>query len=275
MSASSLSPHSGAVAVEFVDTHCHLDMEPYRGEVPRLLAEARSCGVVQVISIGIDYPSSVAALALAARHSGVYASIGFHPHEAGAVNDNSLAELAALAGVDKVVACGEIGLDYVKDYAEPEVQQRAFRRQLELAIELELPVIIHDREAHGDIARLVREAGRLPRGGVMHCFSGDRAFAEEMIGLGFLLSIPGIVTFKSATTLHEVVRAIDLSHLMLETDGPFLAPVPHRGKRNQPAYLLHTAQQVAHIKDMPLDEVARQTTANARALFHLPEPEQS
>lgn len=273
MSAPSSPPDSGAASVELVDTHCHLDMAPYRDEVPQLLAEAADCGVVQVLSIGIDYPSSVAALALAGRHDGVYASIGFHPHAAEAVDERSLREVAALAGADKVVAYGEIGLDYVRDYAEPEVQRRAFRQQLELAIELELPVIIHDREAHDDTIRLIREAGPLPRGGVMHCFSGDRAFAEEMIALGFMLSIPGIVTFKSAETLHEVVRTISLSHLMLETDGPFLAPMPHRGKRNQPAYLLHTARRVAQLKDMPLEEIARQTTANARALFHLPAPE--
>lgn len=260
---------NGNCAVQFIDSHCHLDMAPYQGEVTQILADARACGITRVVSIGIDYPSSLAAIALAGQHAGVFASIGFHPHEAEAVNEQSLAQLADLAGAAKVVAYGEIGLDYAKNYAEPKVQRRAFSQQLELAAQLDLPVIIHDREAHADTAALIRQAGRLPRGGVMHCFSGDRAFAEEMIALGFKLSIPGVVTFKNAGMLHEVVRAIDLSHFMLETDGPFLAPVPYRGKRNQPAYLVHTAQKVAELKNVSLEEVARKTTANTCSLFHL------
>lgn len=274
--ASTLAPSvDGNQAVQFIDSHCHLDMAQYRGTVAQVLADARSCGVTRVVTIGIDYQSSLAAIALADQHAGVFASIGFHPHEAPAVNEQSLARLADLATAAKVVAYGEIGLDYAKNYAEPKEQRRAFRRQLELAVQLGLPVIIHDREAHADTATLIKEAGHLPLGGVMHCFSGDRAFAEEMIALGFKLSIPGVVTFKSAATLHEVVRAIDLSHFMLETDGPFLAPVPYRGKRNQPAYLVHTARKVAELKNIPLEEVARQTTANACALFRLSNGEKS
>lgn len=254
---------------ELIDSHCHLDMGAYEGEVANLLADAHACGVTRIVSIGIDYQSSLAAVTLAKEHVGVFASIGFHPHEAAAVNESSLAKLAELASEAKVVAYGEIGLDYAKNYAEPKVQQRAFRRQLELATQLNLPVIIHDREAHADTATLIREAGPLPQGGVMHCFSGDRAFAEKMIALGFMLSIPGIITFKNAAMLREVVREIDLVHLMLETDGPFLAPVPYRGKRNQPAYLVYTAKKIAELKNISLEEVAQQTTNNACALFHL------
>ncbi len=259
----------GNDTVQLIDSHCHLDMAPYHGELTQLLANACACGVHRVVSIGTDYESSVSAIALAGQHAGVFASIGFHPHEAAAVNEQSLTRLANLAKAPKVVAYGEIGLDYAKNYAEPKVQQRAFRQQLELAVQLDLPVIIHDRDAHADTAALIRQAGSLPKGGVMHCFSGDRAFAEEMIALGFMLSIPGVVTFKNATMLQEVVRAIDLAYFMLETDGPFLAPVPYRGKRNQPAYLVHTASKVAELKNIPLEEVARQTTANTCALFHI------
>lgn len=261
----------GQATIELIDSHCHLDMAAYQGEVTQLLANASRCGVTRVVTIGIDYKSSVAAINLAEQQSGVYASIGFHPHEADAVTEASLADLAKLAKRSKVVAYGEIGLDYAKRYAEPKIQQRAFIRQLELALELDLPVIIHDRDAHADTANIIRRAGTLPKGGVMHCFSGDLAFAEEMIALGFMLSIPGIVTFKNATTLHEVVREVDLHHLILETDGPFLAPMPYRGKRNQPAYLIYTAQKVAELKKIPFDTVARQTTANACRLFQLPE----
>ncbi len=255
---------------ELIDSHCHLDMEPYRDAPARILAEASHCGVRQIISIGIDSASSSAAVHLAGQYPGVYATIGFHPHNAEEVDEKSLLQLAKLAQADKVVAYGEIGLDYAKKYAEPKVQQRAFSRQLELAIELNLPVVIHDRDAHADTARLIKAAGHLVKGGVMHCFSGDRAFAEEMIGLGFMLSIPGVVTFKNAAPLHDVVRAVSLEHFILETDGPFLAPVPYRGKANHPAYLIHTAQKVADLKDLSLEEVARQTTANSRRLFNLP-----
>ena len=266
----SLTPSvDGNCAVQLIDSHCHLDMAPYQDEVTKLLLDASACGVTQVVTIGIDYQSSVAAIALAEQHAGVFASIGFHPHEALAVNEQSLTRLADLAKTAKVVAYGEIGLDYAKNYAEPKVQQRAFLQQLELAIHLNLPVIIHDRDAHADTAALIRQAGPLPRGGVMHCFSGDTALAEEMISLGFMLSISGVVTFKNATMLHEVVQAIDLTYLMLETDAPFLAPVPYRGKRNQPAYLVHTAKKVAELKGFSLEEVARQTTANTCSLFHI------
>ncbi|NLZ16733.1 MAG: TatD family hydrolase [Desulfobulbaceae bacterium] len=260
----------GPAVVELIDSHCHLDMTSLQGEVTQLLVNASLSGVTRVITIGIDYESSVTAVSLAGQHPGVYASIGFHPHEAEAVTAASLAKIAKLAKASKVVAYGEIGLDYAKNYAEPKIQQRAFIRQLELAQELNLPVIIHDRDAHTDTADIIRRVGVLPRGGVMHCFSGNLAFAEEMIALGFMLSIPGIVTFKNATALHEVVRKTDLHHLMLETDGPFLAPVPYRGKRNQPAYLIYTAKKVAELKNIPFETVAQQTTANTCKLFRLP-----
>ena len=169
-----------------------------------------------------------------------------------------------------MVAIGEIGLDYVKQYAPPEVQRRAFADQLNLARDLALPVVIHDREAHADCLDLLSKAGPLPRGGVMHCFSGDSRLALEVIDLGLLVSIPGVVTFNNAADLREVVRATDLDHLLLETDGPFLAPVPRRGKRNEPKLLLYTAQVVADLKQVSLAEVARATTANAVRLFRLP-----
>jgi len=275
MNTAHISSTPASCAVELIDSHCHLDMAPYRGEITQVLAHAAHCGVKKVVTVGINHASSLAAIEIAQQHRGVYATIGFHPHEANAVTDASLAALAKLANNDTVVAYGEIGLDYAKKYAEPKVQQRAFSRQLELAITLDLPVIIHDRDAHADTIALIKQAGTLPQGGVMHCYSGDRAFAEEMIALGFLLSIPGIVTFKNATLMHEVVRAIDLNHLMLESDGPFLAPNPYRGKRNQPAYLVHTAQKVAELKKTSIQEVARHTTANTQRLFRLNDSDKS
>jgi TatD DNase family protein len=170
-----------------------------------------------------------------------------------------------------VVGYGEIGLDYAKNYAPRKVQIQAFAEQLTMAQELALPVIIHDREAHSDVLSLIRAAGHFPRQGVMHCFSGDQEFAKAVLDLGFYLSIPGVATFANASILREVIRMVDLDALLLETDGPFLAPVPYRGKRNEPKYMLYTAQIVAELKNIPLEEVARVTTANAVRLFNLPE----
>ena len=252
-----------------IDSHCHL--YSFYEEASRLVADAARAGVTRVITIGTDVPSSEAAVALAAAHPGVYAAVGVHPHVADRTTEADLARIAELARKDKVVAYGEIGLDYALMHSSVEGQKRLFARQLELAKDLQLPVIIHDREAHADTATLIRAASPLPRGGVMHCFSGDLDFAREMLDLGFLLSFSGVLTFKNAETLQEVAREIDLRHFMVETDAPYLAPVPFRGKRNQPAYVVHTAQKLADLKDLPLEEVARQTTANACRFFRLPE----
>ncbi len=168
-----------------------------------------------------------------------------------------------------MVAYGEIGLDYVKNHAPRPAQLDHFRRQIELAKGLDLPLIIHDREAHADVMAGLRAAAPFPRGGVMHCYSGDIKLAAEVVELGFHLSIPGIVTFAKAEVLQEVARTIPLTSMLIETDGPYLAPVPFRGQRNEPAYVLYTAAKVAELRQISIDEVARQTTANAVALFRL------
>ena len=235
-----------------------------------MIRAAAEHGVRRIVTIGIDEASSLRAVALADRYPGVYATIGFHPHDAVGATGAALERLATLATEAKVVAYGEIGLDYVKQYAPPETQRRAFADQLSLARTLDLPVVIHDREAHADCLDLLRKAGPLPRGGVMHCFSGDSRLAREVIDLGLCVSIPGVVTFNNAADLREVVRSTSLDQLLLETDGPFLAPVPRRGKRNEPKLLLYTAQMVAELKQVELTEVARATTANAVRLFRLP-----
>ena len=255
---------------ELIDTHCHLDMEAFQSDLDTVIRSAAEHGIRRIVTIGIDEASSLRAVAIAQRHAGVYATIGFHPHDALEATADALDRVAALADETPVVAYGEIGLDYVKRYAPPDVQHKAFADQLGLARELDLPVVIHDREAHADCLELIRRAGPLPRGGVMHCFSGDRRLARKVIDLGFLVSIPGVVTFSNASELREVVRATDLDHLLLETDGPFLAPVPRRGKRNEPKLLLYTAQMIAELKQVELSEVARATTANAVRLFRLP-----
>jgi TatD DNase family protein len=253
-----------------VDTHCHLDMADYQADLEEVVATARRCGVTRIITIGIDLASSRRAVELAAQYEGVYASIGIHPHDAAAADEAVFRQLVELAVKPKVVGFGEIGLDYAKKYAPVDVQLAVFARQLDLAKELRLPLIIHDREAHEDTLRLLRDKGPFPAGGVMHCFSGDTNLARQVLELNFYLSIPGVVTFKKAEAMQQVVREVPIDRLLLETDGPFLAPVPFRGKCNRPEYLLHTAAAVATLKGLSLDEIARQTTLNAEKLFSLP-----
>lgn len=269
------APLSGLADDTFlIDTHCHLDMEAYSGDLEQTLARAREHHIHTIISVGIDEKSSRQAIALAKQYPMVKATVGIHPHDVTRIQPRTLASLADLAQNNRghVVGYGEIGLDYVKNYAPPDLQRQYFRSQLLLAKELGLPVIIHDREAHDDTLKILREAAPFQHGGVMHCFSGDLSLAREILKLHFLISIPGVVTFKNAADLQETARLIPLTSLLLETDGPFLAPVPKRGKRNEPAFLLHTAQMVADLRGISINEIARQTSANAMALFRLPEP---
>ena len=250
-----------------VDSHCHLDMIDDGLYADRVMDRALSAGVRAVITIGIDLESSRKAVAFAHSHAGVYAAVGIHPHHAGDLTAATLTELEHLARNERVVAFGEIGIDTVKDYAPLAVQRSAFVSQLQLAKRLNLPVIIHNREAHEQIYELLCAHAPFPAAGVIHCFSGDSATAQKFIELGFYISIPGVVTFNNALMLHDAVRATPLSRLLVETDAPFLAPVPFRGKTNEPAYTLYTAQKIAELKDVTLDEVAGQTTANAQKLF--------
>ena len=258
-------------AAECIDTHCHLDMEAYAADRDAVIHSAFSHGVKRIITIGIDLASSTEAVALANQHPNIYATIGFHPHDAQQVSPKTLRLLANLRDSPQVVGYGEIGLDYAKQYAPRDVQKKAFIDQLHLAKDLNLPIIIHDREAHDDIQALIRSIGIPDKGGVMHCFSGDIELAKKMIDCGLYLSIPGVVTFANAASLQAVVRSVGLDSLLVETDSPFLAPVPFRGKRNEPKLVLYTAQMIAQLKEVTLSEVARATTANAIRLFHLPE----
>ena len=253
-----------------IDSHCHLDMETSQDTLDDIIHSAKQCHVHTIITIGIDLASSQRAVELAHTYPGVYASVGIHPHSAEEGNDAVYQQLRELAASAKVVAYGEIGLDYAKQYAPVERQRLECTRQLKIAKELELPIIIHDREAHEDTVQIIREQGPFPAGGVMHCFSGDTAFARQALDLGLHISIPGIVTFKNALDLQKVAKEIPLNRMLLETDGPFLTPIPFRGKRNRPEYLLYTAAMVAELRGISIDEVARQTSQNTRQLFSLP-----
>jgi TatD DNase family protein len=255
---------------QLVDTHCHLDMEPYSPDLAEVIERSRQKGVEKIVTIGIDLESSRKAISLAEQHPGIYATVGIHPHNVAALEDNAYEDLALLADHPKVVGFGEIGMDLYYDHAPEDVQRQHFARQVDLAKELALPLVIHDREAHSQVLAILREKHPFPAGGVMHCFSGDNRFAREIMELGLLISITGVVTFKKSTILHEVVREVPLDRLILETDGPFLTPEPRRGRRNEPSLLLFTAARVAELKGLSLDEVAGETTLNAEKLFALP-----
>lgn len=255
-----------------IDSHCHLDMDAYKDDLDAILEQAYRNHVRFIITIGIDEKSSRQAISLAKKYNMIKATIGIHPHDVSHMQPKTLDILADLAEQNRshVAGYGEIGLDYVKNYSPPELQRNHFRSQLALAKELQLPVIIHDREAHEDTLRILQEAAPFEHGGVMHCFSGNMTLAGQVLDLGLHISIPGVVTFKNAADLKEVARLAPLTSLLLETDGPFLSPVPWRGKRNEPTFLLHTAQAIADLRDIPINEVAMQTSANTMALFKLP-----
>ncbi|MBI2370562.1 MAG: TatD family hydrolase [Deltaproteobacteria bacterium] len=253
--------------MHLVDAHCHLEMDAFDADRESVIARARAAGVDTLLTIGTDLASSRQAVALARAHPGIYAAIGVHPHEVARMDEATAPGLRALAADPKVVAFGEIGLDYYKEYSPRATQLARLREQLGLAAELRLPLMLHVRDAHDEIQAILRETG-VPCGGVVHCYSGSSAQAKTYLDLGLLLSVPGVVTFKNARTLVEVVQQVGVEHLLVETDAPFLAPEPHRGKRNEPAYVRLVAERVAGLKGLAPEAVAEATTRNFFALFH-------
>ena len=254
-----------------VDTHAHLDFPEFARDLDSVLDRAARAGVHEIVTIGIDEASSEKAVKIAGQHSRIYATVGIHPHGARRLDDSTLDSLRSLAAHDKVVAVGEIGLDYYRDRQPRPVQQECLRQQVELACELGLTAVFHVRDAHADFLDIIGEyAGRLRRG-VLHCFSGDWAVAEAALEMGFYLSIPGTVTYPKSEAQQEVVRRSPMDRLLVETDAPFLAPVPFRGKGNEPAYILYTAQKIAQLRRCSLEEVALHTTRNAHEAFGIPD----
>jgi TatD DNase family protein len=257
-----------------VDTHAHLDFSKFDPDRDAVVERARAAGVAAIVNVGTDLLSSQRAVRLAERYDGVYAGVGMHPHDAKKLDGATLAELRELARHPRVVAVGEIGLDFYRDLSPRDVQRRAFQAQLAWAAKLGKPVVIHDRDAHDEILEVLSDwaagqrhsplAGRL---GVLHTFSGDLSMAEQAIDLGFYLSISGPVTYKNARQLPDIVPALPIDRLLVETDCPFLAPHPYRGKRNEPAYVRLVAERIVELKGMSLDALARATTANAQHLF--------
>ncbi len=254
-----------------IDTHTHLDDSRYDDDRDAMMARAREAGVGMFITIGCDLTTSRSAAALADRFPFVYASVGVHPHEVKHIEDNWYDEFRRLAGNDRVVAYGEIGLDYHYNHSSPKEQRERFREQIQLARELKLPVIIHTREAQEDTITILKEEKASEIGGVLHCFSGDGWLAKEALDLGFYLSFSGILTFQNATALREIARHTPLDRVLIETDCPYLSPVPYRGKRNEPANVTLVAQQLAslHAPSRSLEHISELTSDNAKQLFKI------
>lgn len=256
-----------------IDTHVHLDDPRYDPDRDDIFQRAHEAGVEKFVTIGCDLSTSHAAVQLATIRPNVYATIGVHPHEVKRIEPNWYAELTELAQHPKVVAFGEIGLDYHYDHSPRETQRQRFREQISLAQSLTLPLVIHTREAQEDTMAILQEEHAEKVGGVFHCFSEDPAFAKRALDLGFYLSFSGIITFRSASQLHEVIRMVPEDRLLIETDAPYLTPVPFRGKRNESAYVAYVAKQIADIKygdsETGLARVAELTTNNACRLFKI------
>jgi len=250
-----------------IDTHAHLEMREFDDDREDVIKRAQEAGVEYIVTIGTTVESSRDAVLLADKYDFIYAAIGIHPHEVKDILHPAYEILRHLAKHKKVVAYGEIGLDYYYEHSLRTDQKRKFRDMLREARELDLPIIVHDRDAHEDTLQILSEEWSPDLGGVMHCFSGDLEMAKKMIEMGFSLSIAGPVTFPKAEALREVVRQIPIEHLLIETDSPYLSPQPMRGKRNEPAYVRHTAEAIARIKGLSFDDVARITSYNAMQLF--------
>ncbi|NAX29307.1 YchF/TatD family DNA exonuclease, partial [Vibrio sp. V37_P2S8PM304] len=247
----------------FVDSHCHLDKLDYQelhNNVADVLAKAQQANVKEFLSVGVTLDSFPAMLKMIETYDYVHASCGVHPLDV--ESQFSLERLQEYARHPKVVAIGETGLDYHYQPETAELQKIRFQQQVDLAVELNKPLIIHTRNAREDTLRILREGGAERCGGVIHCFTEDLAFAQAAIELGFYISISGIVTFRQATELKEVVKQLPLERLLIETDSPYLAPVPHRGKQNQPAYVVEVAAYIAQLKGVSLNEVGEKTTQN-------------
>ena len=248
--------------MRLVDSHCHLDDEKFDSDREQVMERALAAGVEMMMAIGTGSELDVA-IRQAEKYPFIYATIGVHPHDAAKATVETFAKLRDLASHPKVLAVGEIGLDYHYDFSPRDVQQAVFERQLELAAEFGKPIVIHTREAWDDT--LARVTG-LPHGGIMHCFTGDRTQAGQALERGFHLSFGGVLTFPKAEELRESARVVPEDRLLVETDCPYLAPVPHRGKRNEPAFVVDTARRLAEVRGTTVEAIAESTTRNFRGL---------
>lgn len=251
----------------FIDTHVHLNADQYEDDVEEVISRAVDAGVTKMVVVGFDRKTIHKAMELTERYSFIYAVVGWHPVDAVDCTEEDLKWIERLAAHPKVVGIGEMGLDYHWDKSPKEVQQELFRKQIQLAKKVKLPIIIHNREATADVVRILKEEDAKEVGGIMHCFGGSVETARECIEMNFLISLGGPVTFKNAKMPKEVAQEIPLEKLLIETDAPYLAPHPHRGKRNEPVYVTLVAEEIAKLKEVSIEEVAKVTTKNALKLF--------
>jgi TatD DNase family protein len=251
-----------------IDTHAHLYFNHFDQEREEVIQRAFEAGVKKIINIGVDLETSQQCIEMAEKHPGLFAAVGIHPNDSTKMHEDALTSLREFTQHPKVVAIGEIGLDFYRDRSPVETQRKAFRRQIGLAKDLGLPIVIHNREAIGEILDLLNSEGTEGLRGVFHCFSEEERFADEVLELGFHISFTGNLTFKNSK-LPEVAKKVPLERLLLETDSPFLSPEPRRGRRNEPAHVVYIAQKLSEIKEIEVSELQRITTANAERLFGL------
>jgi len=256
-----------------IDSHAHLDMKQFDSDRDQVIDRALSADVRRIITVGVDIKSSRNAVKLTTHYPFIFATIGIHPHHADNANKNDLEQIPLIAKQDKIIAIGEIGLDFFRNRSARQNQIEVFTQQLAISISLGLPVVIHDREAHTETLNILSSFKRNGLQGMIHCFSGDYNLAKTFIDMGYYISIPGTVTFNNASQTQDVARRIPLNRLLLETDAPFLSPTPYRGKRNEPSYIIHTAQKIAKLRDVSFEEISHQTSKNVCQLFNLSFPE--
>lgn len=268
----------------FVDSHAHLEMDQFNADREPMIARAREAGIESIVAIGSGTgPGSLdCGIQLAERHEFIYATIGIHPHEARLANDDDFAELIQLAKRPKVIAWGEIGIDYFYDHSPRDVQQQVFLRQLQLAQAARLPIVIHCRPSDGTdsaweecLTMLQEHWATSGLGGILHCFTGTWAHARRALDIGFMISFAGNITFPKAQQIRDAAKQAPLERMLIETDSPFLAPVPHRGKRNEPAFVKEVARQLGELRGVSTEEIGRQTSSNFYKFFKLSEPSKS
>jgi TatD DNase family protein len=252
-----------------VDSHSHLEMPEFRRDLEAVIQRAKESGIGYIFTVGTEKRDWKKTLEIANSHSSVYAILGVHPHNAKEIDEEVYPTLRKLCRDEKVKAYGEIGLDFFRNLSPRDIQLKRFREQIGLAKELGLPIVVHDREAHQETLEILRSEKASEYGGIIHCFSGDYEMAKACIDMGFFISIPGNITFNNAERFREIVKKVPLDSLLVETDAPFLTPVPFRGKRNEPSFVRYTAQKLADIKKISFEKVAEVTSENALRVYGL------
>jgi TatD DNase family protein len=254
---------------KLVDSHAHLEMADFRKDLEEVIRRAKDEGVDTIFTVGTEKKDWPRALEIAESHDSIYAVLGVHPHNAKEIDDQTYPALLKLCRHKKVRAYGEIGLDFFRNLSAREIQIQRFREQIGLAKDLGLPIVVHDRDAHRETLDILKSEKAEECGGVIHCFSGDYEMAKKCLEMGFSISVPGTITFKNAEVFKEIVRKLPLESLLVETDAPYLTPVPFRGKRNEPSYVRYTAEKVAEVRKVSFEKVAEVTTQNALRVFRV------